>query len=98
MRSSRSRRFFFLKCSDPSPSTSVTGRDLLVSLERDADLVGCGDVVGENDSRCAGVGPAVKVKTFGAELDLAVCQANLILTAPTRQHRWKASGIADVKP
>ena len=93
MRSSRSRRFFFRKCSDPSPSTSVTGRDLLLTLERVGDLAFCGDAAEVKDSRCAGMGLAVKVKTFGGEADRAVCQANLILTAARGQHVRKPSGV-----
>lgn len=96
MRSSRSRRFFFPECSDPSPSTSVTGLDLLVTFERLAGLVGCGDAVDGKDSRCAGVGLAVKVNcTSGAEVGLALCQANPILTGPKEQHVWKPSRIAE---
>ncbi len=96
MRLSRSRRFFFPECSDPSPSTSVTGLDLLVTFERLADLVGVVDAVDGKDSRCDGVGPAVKVNTSGVEVGLAVCQANPILTAPKGRHVWKVSGIAKV--
>ena len=93
MRLSRSRRFFFPLCSDPSPSTSVNGRHLFAILHRDEDLVGCdGEGGGEGEekqSRRAGVGPAVKVKALGVELDLASCQANLILTVHEGQHGRK---------
>lgn len=91
MRLSRSRRFFLPRCSDPSPSTSVTGRDLFITLERLAGLVGGGELVEAKESRRAGVGPAVKVKVLGAELGLAVCQANLILTGLKDDHVWKPS-------
>lgn len=88
MRLSRSRRFFFRVFSDPSPSMSVTGRDLLTDREREelrtddgGDGGGGSDLAGK-DSRWTGCGPAVKVKTSGAGFDPTLGQANLILTVP----------------
>lgn len=71
-----------------------------MTLQRLADPVVGGAVVAveEKDSRCAGVGPAVKVNTSGAEVGLALGQAALILTEPKERHGSKLREIAESEP